>query len=151
MQTHLSCPLPRQAIFLGAAGVSALATLAFLFFVPSHPNGAATAAAAPAAQQQGSSSTQQQQAQSEPGHQQQKAGLGEQAAALWRDVRSMGADFYRTLGVIGLYGLGHINESMLEARAIEVRPRACTGGPRAPRSRRAGPARGACRPGGGGA
>eukprot|EP00967_Tisochrysis_lutea_P024225 scaffold27822_cov18-Tisochrysis_lutea.AAC.1 len=32
----------------------------------------------------------------------------------------MGADFYRTLLVICLYGLGHINESMLEARAIEV-------------------------------
>eukprot|EP00775_Hariotina_reticulata_P013132 gene13132-13262_t len=32
----------------------------------------------------------------------------------------MGVDFFRTLSVIALYGLGHINESLLEARAIEV-------------------------------
>lgn len=41
-------------------------------------------------------------------------------SAFFRDVRSMGVDFYRTLSVIALYGLGHINESLLEARAIEV-------------------------------
>ncbi|KAF6262899.1 major facilitator superfamily domain-containing protein [Scenedesmus sp. NREL 46B-D3] len=44
----------------------------------------------------------------------------ENVSQFWRDVRSMGVDFYRTLSVIALYGLGHINESLLEARAIEV-------------------------------
>jgi hypothetical protein len=122
---HCSCktsrepPPPRppsQAIFLGAAGVSFLATLAFLAFVPSHPNGeqqpqqhAAGQAAGPAA--------------GKPAPAPPRRGLREQAAALWRDVRGMGGAFYRTLAVIGLYGLGHVNESMLEARAIEVRPR----------------------------
>ena len=153
-----------QAIFLGAAGVSALATAAFLAFVPSHPNAggeskraAAAAAAAEAAaaaqqqqqlleqqqriqqqQQQQGAGQQQQQTQQQQQQQLQQAagegagastsststssgdGLAASARALWRDVRAMGGAFYRTLAVIGLYGLGHINESMLEARAIEV-------------------------------
>jgi hypothetical protein len=107
-------PLPHpQAIFLGAAGVSFLATLAFLAFVPSHPNNETEAARQRRQQQQ---QQQEEKEDAEPS----RPGLRQQARALWRDVSCMGADFYRTLAVIGLYGLGHINESLLEARAIEV-------------------------------
>lgn len=63
---------------------------------------------------------QQQQAAGKAAQQQQQPGFWENVAQFWRDVRSMGVDFYRTLSVIALYGLGHINESLLEARAIEV-------------------------------
>lgn len=54
------------------------------------------------------------------GVEQQQQPLWDSVVQFWRDVRSMGVDFYRTLSVIALYGLGHINESLLEARAIEV-------------------------------
>jgi len=110
--THHTHP-NHQAIFLGAAAVSALATVAFVFFVPSHPNGPQRAPAAQHAKHAGLGPQHTQQAQ-------QQQDWRQQAKALWRDVRSMGSDFYRTLGIIGLYGLGHINESLLEARAIEV-------------------------------
>jgi MFS family permease len=81
---------------------------------------------------------QQQQVATAPGHEQQQQqaaatakvaqqqqqqpqqGFWDSVVQFWRDVRSMGVDFYRTLSVIALYGLGHINESLLEARAIEV-------------------------------
>jgi hypothetical protein len=102
-----------QAIFLLAAGVSALATLAFVVFVPAHATKAtpaaptATTPAAAAAAVPASSSRQ--------------GGVWEQLVQVGRDVASMGSDFWRTLGVIALYGMGHINESLLEARAIEVR------------------------------
>ena len=109
--------LSSQAIFLGAAGVSALATVAFLIFVPSHPTGSA--------ERQQQQQQQQQQEGAVPAAKQQapqpRPGVAEQARALWRDVSGMGAPFWRVLAVIGLYGLGHINESLLEARAIEVR------------------------------
>jgi MFS family permease len=103
-----------KLIFLGAAGVSAAATAAFLMFVPAH-------ARSDRQQQQ-----QQQQAQQQTQQQQQQQQVSKRegfAAAVTRlaaDVKAMGRDFWRTLGVIGLYGLAHINESMLEARAIEV-------------------------------
>eukprot|EP00878_Enallax_costatus_P019413 GHUV01020483.1.p1 GENE.GHUV01020483.1~~GHUV01020483.1.p1 ORF type:complete len:614 (+),score=191.77 GHUV01020483.1:715-2556(+) len=118
-----------RAIFLLAAGVSALSTCAFVLFVPSHKNPnqqvagskAAASAAAAAAQHQ---PEKQQQTQQQPFVQQQEAAgvrqLLDNVSALLKDVRSMGVDFYRTLSVIALYGLGHINESLLEARAIEV-------------------------------
>lgn len=107
-----------QAIFLLAAGVSLAATFAFALLVPSHPNASREqrqqAEEAAAAAAGGSSS-------SKDGKQQQQGdGVGQQAARLWQDVRQMGKDFYRTMGVIALYGMGHINESLLEARAIEV-------------------------------
>jgi hypothetical protein len=133
--------------------VSALSTLAFVIFVPSHPTKTADSSSAAARsptpdldkQQQHGQSLQQQDKQSQQllrlrqqqaagGQQQQhtaaaagKAAAQQQqqrfwdnVAQFWRDVRSMGVDFYRTLSVIALYGLGHINESLLEARAIEV-------------------------------
>lgn len=118
------------------AGVSALSTLAFVLFVPSHKNPnqqggsskAAAAAAPQATQQQGQQGIQQQQRPSKIQQGGQTADssvssaqqLLNNVAAFLKDVRSMGVDFYRTLSVIALYGLGHINESLLEARAIEV-------------------------------
>jgi MFS family permease len=45
-----------------------------------------------------------------------RGGLASAAAAL----REMPGEFYRMMAVISLYMLGHINESLLEARAIEV-------------------------------
>lgn len=73
-------------------------------------------------QQQAAAGQEQQQAAAAkaPQQEQQQQGFWENVVQFWRDVRSMGVDFYRTLSVIALYGLGHINESLLEARAIEV-------------------------------
>jgi hypothetical protein len=139
------------------AGVSALSTLAFVIFVPSHPTKTADSSSAAARsptpdldqQQQHGQPLQQQDKQSQQllrlrqqqaaggqqqqqhtaaaaagkaaaQQQQQPQGFWDNVAQFWRDVRSMGVDFYRTLSVIALYGLGHINESLLEARAIEV-------------------------------
>ena len=99
-----------KAIFLLAASVSLAATFAFALLVPSHPNTNQQQAAAGGS---GSSS-------GKDGKQQQAGAFKQQAVRLWQDVRQMGKDFYRTMGVIGLYGMGHINESLLEARAIEV-------------------------------
>ena len=123
-----------QAIFTGAAAVSALATLAFVFLVPAHASSGGkqrqqqdqqqrddqVAQQQPAGKQQHTQQQQQQQTQQQQQQQQGAGGFAAAARALWRDVRSMGPDFWRTLAVIGLYGLGHINESMLEARAIEL-------------------------------
>lgn len=147
--------------------MSALSTLAFIAFVPSHPTKNAAASSreaarspapdasqqqqqqdhaqplqqqdkqaqqllrlrqqqAPAQQQQhqavaaAAKGEQTQQSQQQQQSQAQPQGLWENVLQFWRDVRSMGVDFYRTLSVIALYGLGHINESLLEARAIEV-------------------------------
>jgi len=131
-------------------GVSALSTVAFVLLVPSHPTKSAAASSevprspTPEQQQQHKLPLQQQDQQSQQllrlrqqqtsagqqqtpaakapqqQQQQQQQGLLDSIAQFWRDVRSMGVDFYRTLSVIALYGLGHINESLLEARAIEV-------------------------------
>ncbi|WIA38563.1 hypothetical protein OEZ86_001878 [Tetradesmus obliquus] len=136
-----------RAIFLLASAVSALSTIAFVTLVPAHANtnsSSSKAAAAAAAAARTSQQEQQQQQQhplrqrqphassaaaapssstAEPSSSSSASGLQqwmETAAQFMRDVRSMGVDFYRTLSVIALYGLGHINESLLEARAIEV-------------------------------
>uniref|UniRef100_A0A383WH25 Major facilitator superfamily (MFS) profile domain-containing protein n=1 Tax=Tetradesmus obliquus TaxID=3088 RepID=A0A383WH25_TETOB len=137
-----------RAIFLLASAVSALSTIAFVTLVPAHANtnsSSSKAAAAAAAAARTSQQEQQQQQQQHPLRQRQPHALSaaaapssstaepsssssasglqqwmETAAQFMRDVRSMGVDFYRTLSVIALYGLGHINESLLEARAIEV-------------------------------
>lgn len=109
-----------KLIFLLAATVSVASCLAFAFLVPSHKR-PQQAAAAPAAAPASGSATQQA-AQQQQGQQQQGFSL----RGFWRDVRSMGPDFYRMLAVIALYGMGHINESMLEARAIEVGCTSCT-------------------------
>ncbi|KAJ9511420.1 hypothetical protein QJQ45_029925 [Haematococcus lacustris] len=45
---------------------------------------------------------------------------GRSAGQLLADVRNMGPDFYRMLLTVSLYGMGHIAEALLEARAIEV-------------------------------
>jgi MFS family permease len=114
-----------------STGVSALSTLAFVIFVPSHPNTNSSrhstdkAEQQPLLQQQQQPRKQQQQ-QQQPRKQQRpqpspaRGAWWATAAQFVRDVRSMGVDFYRTLAVIAMYGLGHINESLLEARAIEV-------------------------------
>ncbi len=107
--------------------------MAFALLVPSHAN---AGAGARKQQQQEQQAQQQQQRQQEeastsdsplaPLLQQQQQQEGRLAATLatakqlWADVRCMGKDFWRVLSVIALYGLGHINESLLEARAIEV-------------------------------
>eukprot|EP00879_Flechtneria_rotunda_P022252 GHRR01023478.1.p1 GENE.GHRR01023478.1~~GHRR01023478.1.p1 ORF type:complete len:398 (+),score=170.40 GHRR01023478.1:199-1392(+) len=139
-----------RLIFLLAAGVSALSTLAFVVCVPSHPNTSSSNRLRWQQQKQQENELQAQQQQQPEQVQQQALRLRQQqqqphqhvrqqqqnnqqqqiigsssnllanVAAFWRDVRSMGVDFYRTLSVIALYGLGHINESLLEARAIEV-------------------------------
>lgn len=102
-----------QAIFLLASAVSAASALAFVLFVPSHPNVASHAPAAAAAST--TPTTAAAVAAKSTG------GWLQTAAGVLRDVRSMGVDFWRTLSVITLYGAAHINESLLEARAIEVR------------------------------
>lgn len=118
--------------FLAAAAASALSTLAFIAFVPSHPSapkqqqGAAAAATA-------TSTTTLPAAVATPTKPQQAAAAVEQgngssllqratatASRMASDVRSMGPDFFRLLLVITSYSMGHINESLLEARAIEV-------------------------------
>jgi len=96
-----------RAIFLGAASLSLLSVLAFATLVPDHPNpaaapgspGAAAAAAAAAAP---------------------PPSLRQRAGAFAADVRSMGPGFWRVLAVVSLYGLGHVSESLMEARAMEV-------------------------------
>ena len=95
-----------QFIFTLAATVSLASCLAFVMLVPSHvrpSDPVATASSGSAPQQQGQEKPQ-----------------GFQLAKLMTDVWNMGADFYRMLLVVGLYCSSHINESLLEARAIEV-------------------------------
>jgi MFS family permease len=130
--------------------VSALSTLAFVTLVPAHANTNSSSNKAAAAARVSQQEQQQQQQQQPPLRQRQPHASAsslaaaaatsssnaeatssssianivqqwmENVAQFMRDVRSMGVDFYRTLSVIALYGLGHINESLLEARAIEV-------------------------------
>ncbi len=121
-----------QLIFTMAASLTVASTLAFVMLVPSH--------ARPLTPEQQKDQTAQQlyKAQQAQHAADTAAAAAEGRAApappaapaprakglnpakLYRDAVSMGSDFNRMLGVICMYGLGHINESMLEARAIEV-------------------------------
>ncbi|KXZ45371.1 hypothetical protein GPECTOR_55g277 [Gonium pectorale] len=110
-----------QLIFYSAAAVSLTATIAFIAFVPAHTRPPREAAPAPAAA--AASATQPQAAASQPAAAAAAAAPGgflAGAREFLRSVANMGVDFYRMLGVICLYALGHINESLLEARAMEV-------------------------------
>ena len=100
-----------QLIFTMAATVSLASCLAFILLVPSHvrPTEKVPAGAAP--------STPEAAGKLSPT----PFRWLSQLRKVWNEVRSMGADFYRMLGVVGLYCAAHINESLLEARAIEVR------------------------------
>ncbi|GIL51782.1 hypothetical protein Vafri_7700 [Volvox africanus] len=108
-----------QLIFYSAAAVSLTACLAFVVFVPAHTRVAPQPHAPVAADSISSGSTTASIAPAcssfEP-----SGGLLSDVQDFVRSVASMGADFYRMLGVISLYALGHINESLLEARAMEV-------------------------------
>ncbi|MEW5305886.1 MAG: hypothetical protein WDW36_008400 [Sanguina aurantia] len=99
-----------QLIFAAAASVSLASCIAFVVLVPAHKrpetpeapavatvgaDGVTVTAAVPAA----------------------KTGIS--LGKVWGDVRSMGSAFWRMLVVVALYGACHINESLLEARAIE--------------------------------
>lgn len=118
-----------QLIFYSAATVSLIACLAFVVFIPAHPR-------VPhhhVNQQQRELELQQKQQQ---GATQSVTGVtsssgGGVSAAIspvgpdgmlsgardfLRSVCSMSSDFYRMVGVISLYALGHINESLLEVR-----------------------------------
>ncbi len=132
-----------QLIFTAAAGVTVLSTLAFVLLVPQHArpltpeqqrHADAQAAYEKSRAQYDEALKQQQQG---PAAAAAAAGAKGAAAALVeplkpqrpegfslarfaRDVAGMGPGFYRTLLLVCLYGLGHINESMLEARAMEV-------------------------------
>lgn len=108
-----------QLIFYSAATVSLAACIAFVLFVPAHtrtptpaavPTAIASTLGAPV---DGTTHPGSAAAAAVPGP---FAGAGE----FFRSVASMGSDFYRMLGVICLYAMGHINESLLEARAMEV-------------------------------
>lgn len=106
-----------QAIFLGASTIALLSCFAFAALVPSHPNKSvqqqkekqAAAAAAATSPKEAAAAA----AAAAPS-------FGKQLTTLWGDITSMGPSFWRILVVVALYGLGHIGESMLEARAIEV-------------------------------
>ncbi|KAG2437003.1 hypothetical protein HYH02_011435 [Chlamydomonas schloesseri] len=110
-----------QLIFYSAATVSLAACIAFVLFVPAHtrtptPAPAATAVASTLGTVDGASSSGAAAAAAPAAAPGPFAGARE----FFRSVASMGSDFYRMLGVICLYALGHINESLLEARAMEV-------------------------------
>ena len=97
-----------QLIFTMAATVSLASCLAFVLLVPSHVRPTEKKPPAEAAADR--------QAKLAP----QSSQWLTQMRKIFKDIRSMGADFYRMLGVVGLYCAAHINESLLEARAIEV-------------------------------
>eukprot|EP00798_Chlamydomonas_sp_ICE-L_P021254 gene21254-28171_t len=88
-----------QMIFMLAAGISALSCVAFVVLVPNHVR--------PQSDEEKA-----RKAESKKG--------GFEFSQLMKDVVSMGSDFYRMLAVIACYTMCHINESMLEARAMEV-------------------------------
>lgn len=92
-----------QLIFYMASAVSALSCIAFVMLVPAHAK-------------------QQQQEQQQQGKQQeqQQGGLLGGIKYVLSAAKAMPKEFYRMMAVISLYGMGHINESLLEARAIEV-------------------------------
>jgi hypothetical protein len=114
-----------KLIFLLAASITVASTVAFVTFVPAHARPANVSSQAQQSSKQQLVSTA-----SGPGRplaggqaaagigtahaelhgpeEQQKQGLG--LGKLMRDVASMGPGFYRTLLVIGMYGMGHINE-----------------------------------------
>jgi hypothetical protein len=92
-----------QLIFMLAAAVSLAACVAFVVFVPAHARTAETAAAS-TEPSTSSAATEK----STP-----QTGLRATLSAL----SSMGLDFYRMLGVICLYAMGHVNESLLEVRS----------------------------------
>ncbi|KAG2431419.1 hypothetical protein HXX76_009434 [Chlamydomonas incerta] len=107
-----------QLIFYSAATVSLAACIAFVLFVPAHertptPVAAPGAVASTLGSVDGAGAAVAAGTAAAPGR---FAGAQE----FFRSVVSMGSDFYRMLGVICLYALGHINESLLEARAMEV-------------------------------
>ncbi len=133
-----------QTIFLAAASVTVLSTLAFVALVPEHARPLAPAELRRRQEEQQAEAEEQQE---EEQRRQQQAGPREPLIAapaapeaqrgvrrrraqggggsfslgdLARDVAGMGGGFYRTLALVSLYGLGHVNESLLEARAIEV-------------------------------
>ncbi|GFR42907.1 hypothetical protein Agub_g3903 [Astrephomene gubernaculifera] len=101
-----------QLIFYSAATVSLLATLAFVVFVPAHER-VVEAKQAPTQAAAGSDAA----VSSSPSA---SSSSSSGVAGFLRSVVSMGSDFYRMLGVICLYAMGHVNESLLEARAMEV-------------------------------
>ncbi|PNG99070.1 hypothetical protein TSOC_015157, partial [Tetrabaena socialis] len=96
-----------QLIFYSASFVSLAATVAFTVLVPAHARTPAPAAPVPAPGTPAAAAAA-------------AAGPAGGLRELLSNVRSLGGDFYRMLGVICLYGMGHINESLLEARAMEV-------------------------------
>jgi len=100
-----------RAIFLGATGVTVLATAAFCALVPGGGGGQARAAREQQAPPQAAAAAA---ALAPP------APAPRPASRLLDDVRQMSGDFWRTLAVICMYGAGHVNESLLEARAMEV-------------------------------
>lgn len=127
-----------QLIFTMAATVSLASCVAFVMLVPSHvrpqkerePEEGGVAAVAPAAASCSSPSSEVASSTSAAspiiaeasGIANTKSGAksGFQMSQLIKDVVGMGPDFYRMLLIICLYGMGHINESLLEARAMEV-------------------------------
>lgn len=94
-----------RLVFLLASFISLGACAAFVFLVPSHPVARDQEPAAGTCREPATNWYQRMQ---------------RRADDIATGVRSMSPDFYRMLGVIALYGLGHVNESLLEARAIEV-------------------------------
>lgn len=105
-----------QLIFYSASAVSLAACIAFVVFVPAHarmPTPAAPAAAAAAA---AASTTGAAVGAAVAEGSGKKAGFLHGAKEFLKSVSSMGTDFYRMLGVICMYALGHINESLLEVR-----------------------------------
>jgi MFS family permease len=96
-----------QLIFYMASAVSALSCIAFVLLVPSHP----VRREGQAGQQQQGQAGQQQQ---------QQGGFLNGVQHVLAAAKAMPKEFYRMMAVISLYGMGHINESLLEARAIEV-------------------------------
>lgn len=102
-----------QLIFYSASAVSLAACIAFVCFVPAHarvptPAAPAAAAATAAASSTGAAAS----AVAEGSGK--KPGFLHGAKEFLKSVSSMGTDFYRMLGVICMYALGHINESLLE-------------------------------------
>jgi MFS family permease len=104
-----------RAIFLAATGVTVLATVAFVLLVPGGGNSSVSSSAQPsAADNPPQKPTTQSSLFTAP------RAVARSLHRTWQDVRQMSADFWRTLAVICMYGLGHVNESLLEARAMEV-------------------------------
>jgi hypothetical protein len=94
-----------QLIFLMAASVSLASCLAFVLLVPNHARPVQKVPEHSSESPAGNSQTQGPTTASTQGL---------SLSKIWRDVMSMGSDFYRMLVVVGLYCSAHINEvSML--------------------------------------